>query len=423
MFLFVLSISCSNDCPVCPSGDSPTSNRTWYIKLDGTGDAPTIQAGIDSAAAGDTVLVAQGVYSDTTHILISQDLRIVNVHLYKSIKLLAEGASFNTVIDGSGSDIAIYTEGLNASAEIQGFEIRTIFHWFACVDGASFSRTNTQFSEHVSIYCEESELLISKNEILDNNAAIYLKDSPVVITDNIIHRAIRGVVCEGESDVLIQFNDIYMCGSAISCFDSESNTDITNNEISGGCGGIYANGARIVNNRLSSIQVTGISAKNSIIEDNVISEVGGTGQAISLGDSTVVRGNVFSSIGMVIEYWGKDSIVEHNTVVNGISFIFAQSLGSLLVNNNLVVHTTNGISAPVDNYIIECNNLFDISGGKYCWALSDQTGINGNISVDPQFCDANASNYYLQSNSPCAPENHPDGYACGLIGAFPVNCD
>jgi hypothetical protein len=39
-----------------------TRARTWYITPDGLGDAPTIQAGIDSAAAGDTVLVACGTY-------------------------------------------------------------------------------------------------------------------------------------------------------------------------------------------------------------------------------------------------------------------------------------------------------------------------------------------------------------------------
>ena len=39
-----------------------SESRTWYIKPDGTGDAPTIQAGIHSSMAGDTVLVAAGRY-------------------------------------------------------------------------------------------------------------------------------------------------------------------------------------------------------------------------------------------------------------------------------------------------------------------------------------------------------------------------
>ena len=39
-----------------------SESRTWYVTADGMGDVPTIQAGIDSAAGGDTVELADGTY-------------------------------------------------------------------------------------------------------------------------------------------------------------------------------------------------------------------------------------------------------------------------------------------------------------------------------------------------------------------------
>jgi hypothetical protein len=45
-------------------------------------------------------------------------------------------------------------------------------------------------------------------------------------------------------------------------------------------------------------------------------------------------------------------------------------------------------------------------------------GIEGNISLNPQFCTVGEPDYHLLPSSPCAPENAPPG--CGLIGALEV---
>ncbi len=36
---------------------------TWFVTPDGSGDAPTIQAAIDSASSGDVIELADGVYT------------------------------------------------------------------------------------------------------------------------------------------------------------------------------------------------------------------------------------------------------------------------------------------------------------------------------------------------------------------------
>jgi hypothetical protein len=89
-------------------------------------------------------------------------------------------------------------------------------------------------------------------------------------------------------------------------------------------------------------------------------------------------------------------------------------------NTVVAFNTMRGIRCREADVDLVCTNLWV---GAVEWnddCLSDQRSINGNMTLDPLFCDPRIGSYTLQANSPCAPENNLD---CGLIGAWLVGCD
>jgi hypothetical protein len=73
--------------------------------------------------------------------------------------------------------------------------------------------------------------------------------------------------------------------------------------------------------------------------------------------------------------------------------------------------------------LVSCNDAYDNSNANYGGTIADQTGLNGNFSLDPLFCEAENGEFGLHILSPCAPGRHPDGGDCGLIGALGEACD
>ena len=66
--------------------------------------------------------------------------------------------------------------------------------------------------------------------------------------------------------------------------------------------------------------------------------------------------------------------------------------------------------------VIECTNIWYPTEDAWAGSIGSQLGQNGNISVDPLFCDPQGGNFSLSSLSPCldAP--------CGTMGAFGLGC-
>jgi hypothetical protein len=77
--------------------------RTWYVKPDGTGDAPTIQAAIDSAESGDEVVLAPGRYTWSSQGGQGEPgILEFMVVLKPGITLRGESGPENTVLDAEG---------------------------------------------------------------------------------------------------------------------------------------------------------------------------------------------------------------------------------------------------------------------------------------------------------------------------------
>jgi hypothetical protein len=414
---------------------SATHAATWHVTKDGTGDASTIQAAIDAASAGDSVLVAPGMYDDITQVWIDPVVAVVSVHLYKNLKLIAEGDSSNTTIGRPDCDIAVLVDGVGSEGLIRGFRIRTQFAAFLCPDATTEKSVALEESlapeqYPVGIRCRNSAITIAECAVENHRYAVELYESPVTIRDCRIGWSIGGVRCFSGSDAVIESNCLYWIGGAIDC--QASSPVIADNEFGGDgdmCVAVSCTGGSpyIARNRFLSIHYMTIRVGPSdpIIEDNLFIK-GHKALYISAGTHTpVVRKNIiYDCGGWVIEVHSSNPVIERNTIdsVNSGVGIVLQG-GSPLIRNNILVRLGVGIlcffhASPT----IECNDIYSTSY-RYYEDCSDQTGINGNISVDPQFCgNWDSMDYRLQSDSPCALGNHPDGHDCGQIGAKSVGC-
>jgi len=118
-------------------------------------------------------------------------------------------------------------------------------------------------------------------------------------------------------------------------------------------------------------------------------------------------------------------IIERNTIVSNGYFdiaggIYCYSTFVGTIRQNIVALNKTAVAVYCEAgaaIAFTCNDVWGNPYGDYGGSCGQPTGTNGNISVDPLFCDAEHGDYRLRTGSPCLWT-----VGCGQMGAFGVGC-
>ncbi len=343
---------------------------------------PTIQAAINAAANGDTVLVAPGTY-------------VENINFSgKAITVTSEGGPEVTLIDGNQADSVVkFISAEGRSSVLSGFTV---------LNGRSGFDT-PGFGSGGGIWIKNSSPTIAGNIIANNVGCEGVgisasSSSPLIQKNTIINNTQSG--CTGGTG-----GGVYVRGNS-----ENASAEIIENVISGNVlpysgdqatgGGISLNGARISirGNIITGNYAGGISIFNSsdalivqnVITRNTAGRGGGiywavpNGTRILIADNTIVDNDSAQGSGVFTE--GYDALTQlHNNIIVG-------------RNEQSAVYCGN--SADVNRPAFRFNNVFSPVAAAYGGFCSDPTGVSGNISSDPLFADPTIGNYRLQPASP-----------------------
>lgn len=355
-----------------------SSARTWYVRPDGTGDVPTIQAGVDSVAEGDTLLLASGTYvgAGNYNILVPD----------KSFLITSE--------TGDPDDCVIDCQGHLGSGR-RGFDFETSWSTPPVVEGITV-RNGYETMSGGAVYCEGS--LIMRNCVFEANVSDYwggaiaftiASGEPVLKKCAFISNeaAVRGgaIVIDGvELYVTIDSCTFYgnqaEGGGAIDCFQHEAMAYIRNS----------------------------VFIRNSAIGGGAIAV---ENMGADIDNCTFYANHGTTGSGIITSTWYV------------LPWAFAD------VRRCIIAYGTGGCGYyqphwdPADPSL-QCTNIYGNEGGDWVDSLAFRLGVDGNFSACPSFCNAIVEPYDLSlcDGSPCLPGNHPDGYGCGLVGALGEGC-
>lgn len=308
-----------------------TSAATIHVPL----DEPTIQAGIDAATAGDTVLVACGTY-------LEHDLVMKAGVCLRSASGQAECAVIDAM--GLGRGVIFY---LVEDAAIEGFTI-----------AGGFVNANDPF--------------------LGRGGGITIRDcSP---------RIRRCVITANEAEA---------GGGGLSALRSSA---LIEECVFSGNRGVDG-GAIHCNHASPEIAWCVFYGNHAMVWGGAVCAQNESSPVLS--NCTLADNSAWSGGGLWCVAWC------HPRLENCIVAFSSQGEG---------IHVYDNPSVPSD-IALACCDVYGNAGGNYGGAMEDPTGLDGNISTDPIFCNLlDPDDYHLFTHSPCLPEHNECDVLIGALG-------
>jgi predicted outer membrane repeat protein len=376
-------------------------------------DSATIQAGINGAVDGDTVLVADGTYTGDGN----RDIDFGG----KAIVVTSEGGPKVTIVDGAGGGRAFdFSSGETSSSVVDGFTIHD-FHSAIWCNGSSPTISNNTFTENsaniggaISCY-NYSSPTISNNTFTANSVdyfggAIDCRYSSPTISNNTFtensanHRG-GAIYCSNSSSPIISNNTFTdnsaaYNGGAIYCRDY-SNPTISNNTFTANFAGYDGTGGGAI---YCYFQCSPTISNNTFTANFAV----GGGAIYNNDCSPTISNNAFIS-NSARGWWG---VGGHGGAISCFGF------GSTISNNtftaNIAMEGNGGaISCNYDPIIKNCilwgdapDEIYDL-GSTATVTYSDVQGGwpgEGNIDADPMFVQPDTLSYTdcrLLWGSPC----------------------
>ena len=378
----LLAIGCLLCSVLLPLGTA--QGRTWLIMPDGTGDAPTIQAAMDSAQAGDAVILEGGTYYE-------HDIRLKSGVLLTSVTGQPDCAVIDAGTDGGvmsgvnlGPDTRIVgitlTHGV-APCQDDGYGNLVCFGGGMFLLRATLTIVNCVFADNITS--------VGPSQAIGRGGGIYCYESYLTLTDC----TFDGNMSQAGGGMYCEVSTVHLTGCRF--YDNVAEWD---------GGGLHS--------FRSNFTLTGcVFMRNSAL--------GGRGMG----------GGVYAHV------WSgetNESTIDNCTfsanyaALSGAGVLWLSTSQILYVSRTMIAFSTHGNAFTrffsTGGAALECCDLYGNEGGDWVGGIEDQADINGNFSLDPRFCAEESDNLALMQCSPCAPGNHPDGANCGQVGALPVAC-